>query len=98
VSREQLLKERGGTTIIKLYQGLVSKALAAAYPDHPFEPFRFHTRAPAAFWRDLSNQRAYFDWLKLKLDVSKPADWYTVNWEKALKRKGSSLSFFNSAI
>lgn len=58
------------------YSNSLFKFLRSAYPDYNWLPWKFNEKLSKAYWKDLQNQRQYFDWLGQQLGVQKLEDWY----------------------
>jgi hypothetical protein len=43
-------------------------------------------------WKDIPNQRFFFDKLAAKLNIQKPEDWYSVQIETVLKEGGTFVN------
>jgi hypothetical protein len=69
---------------------LIRIALKSIYPEHEvvWKGYRYHWRQskdykPYGFWRDIQQQRLFFDQLATKLNITKPTDWYKINSKQA---------------
>eukprot|EP01027_Heterolobosea_sp_BB2_P009730 GEZU01014328.1.p1 GENE.GEZU01014328.1~~GEZU01014328.1.p1 ORF type:complete len:409 (-),score=52.61 GEZU01014328.1:123-1349(-) len=81
ISRAELFRLGGGSTIVNnYYGGSLMQALSAVYPEHEWLPWRFST-SPPGFWKDLNNQRRFFDWAARQLHISNLDQWYSVRPE-----------------
>ena len=60
-------------------------ALRTLYPEHQeiWKEYR-----PLGYWKDLDNQRAFFDALAIKLNIHKPEDWYRVTRKTVIQEGG----------
>jgi hypothetical protein len=54
---------------------------------------------PHGHWKDIRNQRAFFDQLAIKLNIKKPEDWYVVKTQTVLDEGGNFIiSYYNSTL
>jgi hypothetical protein len=93
-----MVKREGGGFISEHYNGslqqgtcnhfivkLTSSALQAVYPDYvPTGKFN-------GYWKDIKNQKAFFDKLAIKWNIQKPNDWNHVTWSMVIKEGGSFI-------
>eukprot|EP01027_Heterolobosea_sp_BB2_P012233 GEZU01017744.1.p1 GENE.GEZU01017744.1~~GEZU01017744.1.p1 ORF type:complete len:473 (-),score=59.32 GEZU01017744.1:360-1778(-) len=91
----------GGASLLKnYYSSSLSAALAAAYPEHEWQPWRF-SKMPSGFWNDVANQRRFFDFLaKVAFHVHEPIEklpeaWYTASLSEIEKHVPRSLLAFH---
>jgi len=74
-----------------------SNLIMKAFPNHTWLAWKFST-VSRNFWKDLTNVRKYFEWLKIqlaqnkKLAIDKLEDWYFVTHEMISKQRGPTLS------
>jgi hypothetical protein len=47
---------------------------------------------PKGYWKDINNQRAFFDEMASKHNLHNPRDWAAVSWETLLKEGGYFVS------
>jgi hypothetical protein len=72
------IKRRGGRALLKLHNNSLSSALQTAYSQsNKWMPWELN-KVPSSYWKDMQNQKAYFDWLGEQLNVKHPEDWYKV--------------------
>jgi len=69
--------------------GNFHSALAAAFPDHRFEPWRFR-RVPSHFWASDSNIRPTLEWVAKMKHIKSAEDWYNLT-SKDLVQLGRTL-------
>jgi hypothetical protein len=63
----------------------------ASYPEHAWCEWKFN-RAPARFWKSLTNQRKFLEHLKKELKLSGAMeDWYTVPTKSVYDHGGEGL-------
>jgi hypothetical protein len=75
---------------------LILVALAAAYPEHTWKT---KDHKSIGYWKDIKNQRSFFDVLAVKLNVKKPEDWYSVRLDTVLMNGGSFIiSYYNGSV
>jgi hypothetical protein len=54
---------------------------------------------PRDFWKDISNQRSFFDQLAIKLNIEKASDWYRVTAQEVVNAGGHFISlYYNSSL
>jgi len=67
----------GGAALLRRHGQSAAQLLAAQYPEHAWQPWRF-SRTPAHWWQSLEQQRRYLEWLALQLGYHTMEDWYKV--------------------
>jgi len=60
------------------------------YTQHKFYPWLFSS-VPRGFWNDPENQRAYLDWIAVKLKINSPNEWYRFTNKDIQKEGGGWL-------
>jgi hypothetical protein len=70
------------------FGGSVALAVSSVYPSHEWHVWKF-SQVPKGYWEQLSNQRAYFEWLAQQIGVSSLGDWYGVTAATVHKHYGS---------
>jgi hypothetical protein len=72
---------------------LPSLALQAVYPD--YVPVKHH-----GYWRDVTNQKKFFDELAIKWNIQQTSDWNKVAAEDVLKEKGKGFisRYYDSSV
>ena len=79
---------QGVNPVAKKYFGSsLFRALSAFHISHQWKA----EQAPHGFWQDISNQRAYLDWISQDLKIQKPEDWYSVKTSEVYALGGSGL-------
>src|SRR4051812_15127341 len=53
------IHKHGGTRLLQLHNGSLSKSLQTVYPEHNWVPWRFH-KTPNGFWENKDNQHMFF--------------------------------------
>jgi hypothetical protein len=54
---------------------------------------------PYGYWKDIQNQKEFFDQLAVKYNVQKPEDWNKVTAEMALKEGGNFIiKYYHGSI
>jgi hypothetical protein len=53
----------GNGLLQRYYNGVSAQAIMDAFPEHPWQQWRFHRFQNPAWWREPSNQRAFLTWL-----------------------------------
>jgi hypothetical protein len=72
---------------ITVYNSLII-ALSTTYPEKKWvEP----ERKPNGYWRDLQNQRTFFNQLAVKLNIQHPEDWYKVHKKTVINFGGTFI-------
>lgn len=66
-----------GNTLLKIYGYNLYNMLSDIYPEYEWLPWKF-VKAPGNFWKDIKNQRKFFDWVGKTLGVSNFDGWYSV--------------------
>jgi hypothetical protein len=71
-------------------------ALQATYPEHEWSRKNVH---PIGYWKDIKNQRHFFEQLAIKLNIQKPEDWYGVLRSTILKEGAYFVSsYYNGSL
>jgi len=84
--------EMGGSALLSRYDGSLSSALEAIYPEHKWDLLKF-TRAPQNHWQSIENQHEMIDEIREKIGV-KEGDfeaWYKVTSQQFIDAGGSGL-------
>jgi hypothetical protein len=54
---------------------------------------------PPGYWKNLDNQRAFFDRLATKLNIQKPEDWMNVSHYDVMQERGFFIkTYYNSSV
>ena len=98
LSYTSILKHGGGGMLLP-YQGSVSRALTALYPEHEWLPWKFKP-TPRNFWASLENRRIWFDWCAKQLCISSLDGWYSVSTLDITRHGGRSLlvGYYNGSL
>lgn len=80
-------RHRGGTLLAVFEPGSVLAAVRDAFPDYPWEPWRFKT-AEKGFWTVRGNRLRYMRWLGRILGFRGPKDWYRITNDDFLRHFG----------
>lgn len=97
---QRLREKKVPMTVIQNYcSGSMVAALKEAYPNHPWQEWRFG-KAPKGFWASLDNRKRFFAWLTLQLGISNLEEWYDVTHIQLLEFGGNSVlqSHYNSSL
>jgi hypothetical protein len=71
------------------------KALQAVYPEY----VPVMTVKPHGYWKDIQNQKMFFDQLAIKWNIQNVEDWNKVTFEMALKEGGHFIGkYYNSSL
>jgi len=69
----------GGEKILRdNFNGSLVLALSEVFPEYGWQPWKFYG-TPVGFWKEISNQRIFFDSLGKELAVKKLEDWYNIS-------------------
>jgi hypothetical protein len=85
-----VVARKGKGLLYNYYGGSLIKALHTVYPEYTLLPWLFE-RVPRNFWKDMGNQRKFFDWLAKELDILTPSDWYRVSANAIVAKGGGGL-------
>ena len=96
ISREQIMNEKGGACLLRIY-GTTFNLLKEMYPNHEWKATDF-TRAPRLYWKDIKNQREFFDDLAKKFNITNPKDWSNVSYRDVVNAGGGRLLRYYSSI
>jgi hypothetical protein len=90
---------------------MTSVALKAIYPKYKWKDKRkeepkekkskeiSRDQQPFGYWKDINNQRTFFDNLGRELNIQQPEDWYTVDVRTVVKKGGSFIHYhYNSSL
>jgi hypothetical protein len=72
------------------YEGSLTKALQAVYPDHKWEPWQF-AKVEDGFWDSIENQREFLASLHTPLGIFELAQWYRVTAHELKANGGRGL-------
>jgi hypothetical protein len=73
-----------------------TKALQAIYPEHRDT---WRNIQPKGHWQDLNNQQQFFEKLAIKLNITKPSDWYKVTSNKVFEEGGTFIKkYYNGSL
>ena len=89
VTQEDFNKNGGGG-LLQVYGDSPSKALQTIYPEHKWMLWRF-SKKPTGFWKDMFNQKQFFDWLGGELGYKGMDDWYNITKEDIVLHGGGGL-------
>jgi hypothetical protein len=91
VAPSEVAKLDRGQELLKHYKGSLVAALAAAYPDHSWQPWRFK-HAPRGLWSSPAHHRQFLEWASRELGFHGSMDaWYTTTIDQIEKLGGYSL-------
>jgi hypothetical protein len=71
-------------------------ALQSIYPEHLdlWLDYKVGFSMPSGYWKDIANQRAFFEKLAIKLNIQKPEDWYKVRGTTVFEEGGHFVKQF----
>jgi hypothetical protein len=64
--------------------------LSELYPEVEWHPWKFN-HLPKDYWKDVSNQKQFFEYCKEQLKIREPEDWYNINLSDVRKLGGRRL-------
>jgi hypothetical protein len=73
-----------------VYEGSLSSALEAVYPDHTWHPWRF-PKIAANFWDNKEHHKQFFEWLSKHLRLKNLDGWYGVHVREIQRNGGRGL-------
>jgi hypothetical protein len=82
------ITQHGGAGVLRKFENSLARALMTLYPAHDWEPWRFEM-VPISWWTNVSNQRRFFEAIRLKLGVETMEDWYGISG-KAVQDLGAN--------
>jgi len=91
VTRQNILKCKGSSTVLTYYQGSFVKALAFLYPDIGLDTTKFSI-LPKGYWANKSNRKRIFENLAYErgFDVLLAENWYSLSNADFLEAKGAN--------
>ncbi len=79
-------EKMGGTSLLThQYHNSLVKALSTVYPEYDWKAEGF-TKLNLGFWKDIHNQREFFDGLEREWGIEKKEDWYQIDKATAVQR------------
>jgi hypothetical protein len=69
----------GGSGLLAMYGDSFQKALAAVFPDHKWDNFKF-SQAPGGWWSVIENRRACLISVGKQLSINHLSDWYNISY------------------
>lgn len=85
------IEEYGGSGLLSGYYHNSSVfALTTIYPEKKWDVLKF-VHIPPGTWKELSNQRTFFEQLAQSLNIQHWEDWYHVTKEKILEKGGIGI-------
>lgn len=96
----KLLKEHGGSGLLKRYQYNLFKALQSVYPDKEWNLFSSISRLPRGFWDSTENHRLFLDNFAAIHNINSVEDWSSVSTDDIKAAGGTCIlekysSFFD---
>lgn len=73
ISSEEIVK-RGGSGLLARYNNSFYVALAKAFPEHDWLPWKFRA-IPRNFWQDKEHVKKLLHYLETKLSIKSLEDW-----------------------
>lgn len=92
VTNKIILRQHGGSSLMRRYNSSLLAALTNIYPDFPWDPFRFG-QVPRNYWSSIENQKKFVKELEGKFNI-KEGDldaWYKVTTKALVDNGASSL-------
>jgi hypothetical protein len=84
------------TIVSNFYQTSLVNALIKVYSNHSWKPWLFK-RAPVGWWKEIPNQRLFFEDAKAKLRIRNMNDWYDVTVQDVMSIGGTVLQYWISS-
>ncbi len=93
---------RGGAAIMAQHHFSLFKALSSVYNNVTWDAWKF-SRTPLgyhhvsvimthiSYWKDMKNQRLFFEHLEQELHIQSPTDWYKVTKTQLVERHATGL-------
>jgi hypothetical protein len=73
--------------------------LERVYPEHEQVWAQHKSKHKVTgYWKDVKNQRSFFDQLAIKLNVKQPEDWLNVTSEVLKESKGFVNTYYNGSV
>ena len=85
------MKEKGGSSLLRFYNGSCYSLFQKIYPQFEWDPFQFE-RVPLHYWKSLENRRNFFDKIGNDLGVKKKNDWGKITI-KQVKKLGKTIYY-----
>jgi len=90
ISRNEI-KNFGGKGLLRIYNNSAIDVVMNVFPTVEWKKWKFHEEKPSGYWKDLKNQRDFFDDLAKKLKIEKQEDWYSVQSKQISQNGGAGL-------
>lgn len=85
------LDEKTQQIVNDRFQGSMLKVLSTLFPETEWHAWKFkHQNVPHRYWKDINNQRKFFDQLGRDIGIQSLDDWYTKLSSKLMKTHGAS--------
>jgi len=81
----------GGGIVLKQHNSSIFETLKAIYPEITWYPWQFKNETTPEFWKELANQKLFFDWFGEKFNLQTPEDWYEVTKDEIIENGGKLL-------
>ena len=95
-----IIQTGGGKMLGTQFDHSLARALEMLYPEIQWKQWKFQ-HVSNHFWKDIKNQRDYFQWLSKELSFQRPEDWYRLKVSDITKNHGHGLlahHFGNSLV
>lgn len=79
-----------GSGFLRFYGYSIGKALMTLYPEHKWRLWRFGW-VPNGFWGETKNQREFFDFAAIQLNIKTLSEWYKIPKSEIERLGGSGL-------
>jgi len=83
----QIIAQAGGHRLLSLYKNSPANILAALFPDHLWDRWKFD-RAPRLWWKTQTTQRQFMDQIRQKLGYSTFEDCYKLSCDEIIRYGG----------
>ena len=91
-----ILYKSGSQSLISQYPDPIS-FLKKIFPNNQWHPWLFK-RVTGKIWKNKKFRDDYIIWIKKKLGIKKPADWYQINFKDIKKIRGRNLQRYYKTI
>jgi len=84
------IKQNCGDGLLVIYRYSPYRFVSAMTPDHQWFPWKF-VKVEKRFWGKRKHCQAFFEWLKVEVNIVVPEMWYSINSKTVCELGGSSL-------
>jgi hypothetical protein len=76
--RNHQVIQLGGGGLLQYFGGSLSSSLTSIYPNHNWEPWKFH-QIQRGLWKKEKEVQRFVVWLENQLEIKEISDWYRIN-------------------